>query len=596
MDPSATSQRNDIWTTLNFFVPADLCWEQARFDVHAWFVGHESEPADTSAYHSSYSLSSSFQERRVPIIHCFRIALSQTVPGSPNPLQFAAPSFANCQTTMATAERLWPVSRLDIRDRGTRSFSGQLQTFNDYAAVRADIQTVYDGTTPTPGVNELYVAMMPTHQAPTGGPFGQQINQSLTSTVNLGSLFAHELGHWLLPGDDHVAGCVNPNLTLVQIDSNYPDYTNAVSRAGIGEWGVNLTGAFPWTLFGSEADDIMSYCPLPLWISPYNYLRAFNGRILGWARDAAESSTLSDAQKLLIAFRLHRDQSVDLDWALHLPGEARAPSGKGRSDLFLELQDRNGVVLASLNCSRPADRAHTAPYEDFQEVLPWYDSASDVVVVCDQVELARWKVEDPVEQPLVGKPKVTETRQDDGTTAVKISWKAQAGAQTKPHLMLRYTPDDGRTWIPLANGINGSEVDVPKNCWTASRACVSNSRSRPVFEQHWSMCLTPWSGGSLCGTSPLPSRGWGIYSARQPGRTRRCGEHPPDGAPDTTYAYWTSHRDGFLADGLRATVSGLSVGRHMLRLAVVDPDGAEVSQTLTVTVIPDTERVATTPY
>ena len=116
---------------MNFFVPPDLCWGQARFDVHAWFVGHESEPADTSAYHSSYSLSSSFQERRVPIIHCFRIALSQTVPGSPNPLQFAAPSFANCQTTMATAERLWPVSRLDIRDRGTRSFSGQLQTFND---------------------------------------------------------------------------------------------------------------------------------------------------------------------------------------------------------------------------------------------------------------------------------------------------------------------------------------------------------------------------------------------------------------------------------------------------------------------------------
>jgi hypothetical protein len=597
MDPSASSQRNDIWTTLNFFVPPDLCWGQARFDVHAWFVGHESEPADTSAYHSSYSLSSSFQERRVPIIHCFRIALSQTVPGSPNPLQFAAPSFANCQTTMATAERLWPVSRLDIRDRGTRSFSGQLQTFNDYAAVRADIQTVYDGTTPTPEVNELFVAMMPTHQAPTGGPFGQQINQSLTSTVNLGSLFAHELGHWLLPGDDHVAGCVNPNLTLVQIDSNYPDYTNAVSRAGIGEWGVNLTGAFPWTLFGSEAGDIMSYCPLPLWISPYNYLRAFNGRILGWARDAAESSTLSDAQKLLIAFRLHRDQSVDLDWALHLPGEARAPSGKGRSDLFLELQDRNGVVLASLNCSRPADRAHTAPYEDFQEVLPWYDSASDVVVVCDQVELARWKVEDPVEQPLVGKPKVTETRQDDGTTAVKISWKAQAGAQTKPHLMLRYTPDDGRTWIPLANGINGSEVDVPQELLDGVEsvrfqlAVSAGIRTTLVdvpdavvgrkLVRHVAITL-PEAGASILQGSQVVLAG--VVNTRL------------DGAPDTTYAYWTSHRDGFLADGLRATVSGLSVGRHMLRLAVVDPDGAEVSQTLTVTVIPDTERVATTPY
>ena len=90
--------------------------------------------------------------------------------------------------------------------------------------------------------------------------FGHQLNQSLQSTVNRTQLFAHELGHWLLPGDDHVAGCINPNLTLTQIDSNYPDYPNAVSRAGIGEWGVDLTGSHPWTLFGPEQGDIMSYC------------------------------------------------------------------------------------------------------------------------------------------------------------------------------------------------------------------------------------------------------------------------------------------------------------------------------------------------
>ena len=116
--------------------------------------------------------------------------------------------------------------------------------------------------------------------------FGQQLNQSLQSTVNRTELFAHELGHWLLPGDDHVAGCIDPDLPLTQIDSNYPDYPNAVSRAGIGEWGVDLTGSHPWTLFGPEQGDIMSYCDSPLWASPYSYLRAFNGPILGWAEDA----------------------------------------------------------------------------------------------------------------------------------------------------------------------------------------------------------------------------------------------------------------------------------------------------------------------
>ena len=127
LSPSGTSQRGDMWSTLNFFVPPDLCWGSARFDVHAWFVGHEDD-ADDSSYRSSYSLSSRFYPRRVPIIHCFRIALSQTIPGTPNPLQFAPPSFAACQSTMAQAERLWPLPRLDIRDRGTRPFTGPLQT------------------------------------------------------------------------------------------------------------------------------------------------------------------------------------------------------------------------------------------------------------------------------------------------------------------------------------------------------------------------------------------------------------------------------------------------------------------------------------
>jgi hypothetical protein len=266
-------------------------------------------------------------------------------------------------------------------------------------------------------------------------------------------------------------------------------------------------------------------------------------------------------------------------------------------DLVLELHDSDDHVLASVSCARPADRAATAPHEDFQEVLPWYESASCVVVVGDQVELARWDVGDPVAQPLIGKPKVAEARQDDGTAAVKISWKARADAKTKAHVMVRYTPDGGTTWIPLANGVDGSEVDVPSELLDG------------VDSLGFQLAV---STGFRTTLVDVPDAAVGRKLSRrvsitipEPGASIRPGGHVQlagvtntrlDGAPDTTYAYWTSHRDGFLAEGLRATVSGLSAGLHMLRLAVVDPDGAEASQTVTVTVLRDTEQLATAPY
>ena len=484
---------------------------------------------------------------------------------------------------MAQAERLWPLPRLDIRDRGTRPFTGPLQNFDQYAAVRADIQTVYDGTTPTPARNELYVALLPTHQSGQT-IWGQQINQSLQSTVNLTELFAHELGHWLIPGDDHVAGCANPS----QIDSNYPDYPNAVSRAGIGEWGVDLTGSHPWTLFGPEQGDIMSYCASPTWASPYSYLRAFNGPILGWAEDAAESYGAADAQKLLVAFRLYRNQSVDLQWALHLPGEARAPSGKGEMDLFVELYDGDDLILASVNCARPADRPPTAPYEDFQEVLPWFESAAQVAVVRDGVELARWEIEEPATAPLISKPLVSETSRSDGTRTITLSWKERADARSKPYIMLRYTPDDGTTWIPLANDVKQSQVEVPDELLDG----VDSVRFQLAVSTGFRTTLVD-----------VPDAVQGrklvrhvTISVPEPDTLVRHGETVElvgitnallDGTADTGYAYWTSHRDGFLADGLRATVSELSVGRHILRLTVADADGQETTQAVAVTVVPE---------
>src|SRR5262249_18747515 len=147
------------------------------------------------------------------------------IPGQQNPSTFAAPTLAACEATMTQAERLWPIPGLDVRAMGTRPFTGRLQTEADYDAVRADMQTVHDAATPTPADNELFVAMLPAHTFQWGGGqvLGQQLAQSMQTTAGFQALFAHELGHWLLPGDDHVQdmACVNASLPLTQIDTAY---------------------------------------------------------------------------------------------------------------------------------------------------------------------------------------------------------------------------------------------------------------------------------------------------------------------------------------------------------------------------------------
>lgn len=132
-------------------------------------------------------------------------------------------------------------------------------------------------------------------------------------------------------------------------------------------------------LRGPETPDIMSYCPGPQWISPYNYLRAMDGPVLSGhhlqpavASAPDPQAVRAEGQKLLLAFRLHRDERIEFRWALHLPGEPAPQSAKGVSDLVLELYDAEGSLLASASCHRPADRPTTAPHEDFQEVLPWF--------------------------------------------------------------------------------------------------------------------------------------------------------------------------------------------------------------------------------
>lgn len=586
--PGAPLSRSSLGDTLNFMVPAAMCWGQVLFDVTATVVGHESDPAATNpSYQAQRGISAEFSRRRVPIVHCFRIDLSREVQGSPTPQIIPAPTFADCQSTMAEAARMYPVERFDIRDRGVCGFSGPLNTVGDYDAVLRDIMTVYNGTSPTPARNELYVAMLPAHTNPTF--FGSQLAGSLQTTVNLPRLFSHEIGHWLLPGDDHVAGCTNLALPLEQIDANYPDYPNTVAAAGIGEWGVDISAAGV-ALFNPETPEIMSYCGGTRWISPYNYLRAFSGPVLSWAPGGVARHLT--AEKLIVAFRVRRGDTAELQWALHLPGEPRDPSGKGADDLVLELHDEHGRLLTSTPCHRPADRGRSAPYEDFQEVLPWFETATVVALVRGSRELTRWPVESAPTEPLVRAFSVTSSERTDrrGST-IRFSWAKPRDARPH-HCKVRYSPDDGQTWIPIANGVAENDVEIPDEILRG----VASARFQLAVSAGFRTTLVESEtriGGARLDTRPTIGTPGAGARVDQGEALDLVGTVPMrlDGTATPPHAYWTSNRDGFLADGLQARVTNLSPGRHSIRLITEDERGAETAQG-TVVVWVDARRPA----
>lgn len=568
--PSSASRRANLNDTLNFIIPPADCYGKVKLEVRAWVTGHE---GDVSYRGEGVIAPVEFSPRRIPIIYCYRINFTQTIPSMPpSTAVLTAPSFADCQTTMDLAQRMFPLADLDIRDGGTRNLSGPLETPNDYVAVRKQIQAIRDGTTPTPHDHEIYVGMLPTHTNSSGDIWGHADAGCIESIVGDSELFAHELGHLLLPGDDHVSdtACRRPT----GIDSNYPDYPNAIKASGIGEFGVDL-GTPSFTVFGPETPDIMSYCPSPRWISPYNYNRATTGDILNLR--SAVAAIRTDAQKLLLSFRVYRDGRVELQKGMHLAGEPRSLPGKAPTGIFVELYGSNDELFASAECShRSPDRPKTAPYEDFQEVLPWNEQAAYVLVIREGEEVARWEIEEPVPEPRVTDLTVREEPREGGGTYFHLAWEKREQAE-RLHYMLRFTPDDGQTWLPVVTESQETEVDVDASSLPGGGKCrfqlaVSTGfRTSLVESEEVSVpqratqvaILQPRAQAKVAYGDPV----WLVGSASN-GRS--------------SAAFWTSNRDGFIGDGFRALADRLSTGRHLLSLTVEDGVGGEAKESVVI--------------
>jgi hypothetical protein len=258
---------------------------------------------------------------------------------------------------------------------------------------------------------------------------------------------------------------------------------------------------------------------------------------------------------------------------MHLAGEPRSLPGKAPTGIFVELYDSNDELFASAECSpRSPDRPKTAPYEDFQEVLPWNEQAAYVLVIREGEEVARWEIEEPVPEPRVTDLTVREEPREGDSTYFHVEWEKREQAE-RLHYMLRFTPDDGQTWLPVVTESQETEVDVDASSLPGGGKCrfqlaVSTGfRTSLVESEEVSVpqrarrarhvaILQPIAQAKVAHGNPV----WLVGSASN-GRL--------------SDASWTSNRDGFIGDGFRALADRLSTGRHLLTLTVEDGVGGE---------------------
>jgi len=580
MSASSTSRRNNLGETLNFIIPAADCLGRIRFEILAWVWGHKGDPI----YEAKPDFSTiEFFQRTVPIVHLYPINFTQTItpttPGGATQMILNAPTVADCRRTMELAVRMLPLVDLDIRYARTLNLpngggSAELNTLDDYNKIRQEIQKIRDETSPTPQNHEIFVGMI------SGGTWGCADAGAIESIAGDGALFAHELGHLLMPGKDHVddAACPGVRPDSKTLDANYPNYLNTVQASGIGEFGVDL-GTSPPTLFGPDTQDIMSYCPLR-WISPYNYIRAMT-----WPMPILESSSdVKDAgiQKLLLEFRVYRDGRVEFKSGMHLPGEPRSYPGKTTTSIFVEMYCADNKLLASHECChRPSDRLKTAPYEDFREVLPWYEEAAYILIIRDGKEVARWEIEEPPAKPPIVDLTYRERTSESGGLCFTVTWKKQDREQ-QLNYSLRFTPDDGHSWVPVATVLQETEVDVDADSLPGGEKCrfqlaVSTGfRTVQVESEEFSIprrpsqvfILYPEAQTEVTYGNPIWLVGAAIPLLNEKGRQ--------------IDAFWSSNRDGFLGDGFRVLVTRLSPGRHVITLTAEARHCNEVKECVTV--------------
>ncbi len=250
-------------------------------------------------------------------------------------------------------------------------------------------------------------------------------------------------------------------------DPNWPRNANRDDQ--LGEVGFDTR--LPWvdgdaardTVIPNNYPDFMSYCQsgrLPTkWISPYRWQKLFNNfATVANPHPANELDNLVDKiqEVYYVSGDLNRDGTGSLDPVLVQPGIPTEDVKAG--DYSLEVLDASGKLLLTVPffasfVNVEGEEVDAVPF-NFQ--LPAQDGAAALVLklgeqVLDEIEVS-------ANAPSIAVLEPNGSEQWSGVQTIR--WSASDADGDDLSFVILYTPDDGETWVPVANGVQGDSHEV----------------------------------------------------------------------------------------------------------------------------------------
>lgn len=382
-----------------------------------------------------------------------------------------------------------------------------------------------------------------------------------------GSTMAHELGHSF---DRRHAGNAHNEAAGGGYDANFPFAHGGIGDPGVATitnwWDPERRFMEPGNPFGNHEHDLMSYGHgLPgdtgAWISPYTY-KALFAKLT--APEAAAVAPQPPAREVLVVIG-HVDAngqpSLRPFWRL----TTSLISSAGLSgDYRVELLNARGEVM--LTHYFDATETGAGDTRLFSELVPWVAETREIRLSGPDGELSRQTVS--ARAPWV---RVNEPRYNTGRSQLSVSWSAGDADRDPLTFAVLYSDGKGKAWLPVADGVRGSSVDVdtrllPGSATARLRVIVSDGANTAQADS-----VRPFaSDNRLPMVGIMPPAKAAQTSAVEPAELLGVGYDPEDGLLDQAQLRWSSDRDGALGSGSRIMTKNLSRGRHNIMLEGCD--------------------------
>ncbi|MEU0645989.1 hypothetical protein [Streptomyces umbrinus] len=562
--PGPSLSRGSVGHSLNFWISPTLCSGQKTGRIRVFDPAQQGVPgfADEQAFTLTFT--------PVPRPRLHAVLLHYTGLG----LDIPAPTDADVANTLSRVVRMYPITGFDYTGFTVHNFAGNLtlamgggctQGWNELIDQLWTLRALSSTT-------DVYMGLLP-RGVPTLNITGCGGSGAAAGFNGDGATMAQEIGHSF--GRQHAPCPAN----ITTRDPAYPAFPGLPSGS-IGEFGLD-TGSFQ-THDPAATFDFMSWCS-PVWASPYSYtgLRTALASRSALQPNAPRQQT-SIPEQLILSFRLHHDDTLQLLHGFHVPmGDTPHADGE-LSDVTCELHNADGQTLSSVRCRLGPHAWPDDPDIDFREVLPWDQAARSLVFKRGRDEVHAIELEETAPHITLHEPVFN----SPNPSAVRLEWSAEAAPGTQLRHALRYSNDSGRSWRAVAVDLPMQRYEVDLASLPGGEQCllqvITSSGIRtdaaqvgpftvPVKPSH-AQILSPADGTSVGEGERLMLRGLGFS--------------PDFGTTTDAQMRWSSDRDGLLGDGHETAADRLSAGRHRIELTLPDGLGSESSATVRVDVGP----------